>query len=125
MPRNGQKQGKGKPDEVYTVEIYRNMRTGIAISEKWTKDGLVHRIDGPAMITRDPETGSIIEEFWMINNQPPREDCPACASRDPLTGRVKRSSWFINGHKGPPSRQPRRGTKADSRDHAGPKGPTG
>jgi hypothetical protein len=118
-------QGKMQPDEVYVVKIHRDSRTGVAVSEKWLKEGLVHRVDGPAMVTRDAETGAVIAEFWMRNNQPHREDGPATASRDPVTGRIKRSAWFINGQRVPAPRRPQRTAKASLRQESTRKGPTG
>lgn len=96
------------PNEVYTVEIHRNPRTGVAQIEKWLKGGQVHRVDGPALIVRDRETGAVTQELWMRNGELHREDGPASLTRDLLTGRIKYSTWHINGRKVPaPSRSRR------------------
>ena len=125
MARSGKNQGRNGPDEIYMVEIFRHSRTGVAVCERWKKDGLVHRVDGPAMITRDAETGAIIEEFWMRNNKPHRDNGPATLSRDPVTGHIKHSSWFINGQKVPAPRRSKSTGESHAKELHSPKGPSG
>jgi|HubBroStandDraft_2_1064218.scaffolds.fasta_scaffold469989_2 hypothetical protein len=40
-------------EEVYTVSLLRDTKTGVAVMESWKNErGLLHRIGGPAWITR-------------------------------------------------------------------------
>src|ERR1700734_1354236 len=84
-------------EEAFKVEILRDTRTGMAVCEKWTKDGRLHREDGPAVIDRDGVTGIITREVWMRDNERHREDGPAVISRKASTGQIHRSAWFRNG----------------------------
>lgn len=100
----GRSQGKSKPDEIYSVQIFRNDKTGVAVLEIWEREGKRDRADGPTTIVRDAESGAVIEEAWTRNNKLHREDGPATLSRDPVTGKIKRSAWFINGQRVPTPR---------------------
>jgi hypothetical protein len=92
------------PNEVYTVEIFRDSRTGVVHSESWEMNGKRHRVGGPAHIERDRETGAVTHEGWFMNGKLHREDGPASLRRDPLTGRITRSWWCVNGERVPTPR---------------------
>jgi hypothetical protein len=86
-------------EEVYTVEILRDTDTGVAVSERWAKEGCgTHREDGPAMIIRDSETGAVRSEFWARNNAFDRANGPAIIKRDPKTGIVTEERWMRNNN---------------------------
>jgi hypothetical protein len=98
--------------EIYTVRIRRDVGSGVAVLEDWSKDSegkVLHREDGPASIERDAATGNVIREGWYNNNVLERESGPAVIRRDATTGRVTYSVWYKNGEKiAPPHRPVRR-----------------
>jgi hypothetical protein len=108
-------------DEIYTVEIRRDTRTGVAVGETWMRDGQIHREDGPAMIERDSDTGNVIRESWIRHDQHHREGGPAVISRKADTGRIYRSRWYLNGKNVKPPRTPRR--PLQGRNTASPSAP--
>src|ERR1700760_2897730 len=58
-------------------------RNGIVVEEKFYKDGKLHRLDGPAVISRDPYNGAITVEEWYRDGSLHREDGPARVQRNP------------------------------------------
>src|SRR5665213_3039056 len=90
------------PTEVYTVEVFRDPRTGIVYNESWFVNGKRHQVGAPAHIERDRENGAVTHEGWFIEDKLHREDGPASLRQDPVTGRITRSWWFIRGEKTSP-----------------------
>jgi hypothetical protein len=109
----------GDGDEIYRVEISRSS-TGIAIHERWTMDGKLHRLDGPAMITRSPVSGTVTEEGWFRHGKLHRDDGAAYIKRKPDTERVYYSVWYQHGKHIVP---PRRGTPRLTKDRPSGPGP--
>ena len=102
--------------EVYSVEIYRSSRTGVAVLESWyDANHYPHRIDGPAKIARHPDTGIVTHELWVRNNQPHRDEGPASIQRDPTTGNVISEEWYRNGKKVAKPRAPQRTEQRSTR----------
>jgi hypothetical protein len=92
----------GKPDdsaeENYTVQIWRDTKTGVVIREDWRDaDGRPHRIGGPSLFERDPETQVLTHESWNRNGLTHRDDGPSVINRDSKTGRTTYSAWYQNG----------------------------
>jgi hypothetical protein len=51
--------------EVYTVVIMREPDNGVAWKEEWfDAEGLLHRVNGPALIERNVRTGRPVREEW-------------------------------------------------------------
>ena len=111
--------------EVYSVEIRRDPLSGVAVSEKWCKEGKSHREDGPAQITRDASTGTVVREAWIRNNKYHRTDGPAIILRHPTTEHVYFSAWYRNDEKISPPGRPQRGMRASARDRSASTGPKG
>lgn len=55
--------------ENYEVQIDRDSVTGVARGEFWYKNGVQHRIDGPALINRDAVTGKTISSQWFLEGK--------------------------------------------------------
>lgn len=111
--------------EVYTVEIVRDTRNGVALVENWIRDNKAHREGGPAQIERDAATGVVTREAWMRNNEYDRENGPAVILRKAATGHVYSSAWFTNGKKirpPRPQRKPVRVARAEPSSGLGPGG---
>jgi len=99
-------------DEVYTVRIRRDAKTGVAIYETWNNtEGLHHRVDGPADIERDPVTAVITKEVWIRNGNADREDGPAIIRRNAKTGAVTYSAWYRSSEKIAPPKRAHSGSK--------------
>ena len=104
----------------YEVEFFSN---GNLKSEKWLKDGQLHREDGPAQIehsrdgtvwsetwytqgernrldgpavTEYHDNGRVNIEMWYVQNERHREDGPAYIGRSEETGQITEESWFLN-----------------------------
>jgi hypothetical protein len=107
-------------EEIYTVTVRRDLRTGIVISESWVMNGKAHREDGPAQIRRDPATGIVTREAWIRNNQYDREDGPAVILRKAETGHIYYSAWFRNHIKIKAPRPPLRRKLAAAQSPSGP-----
>jgi hypothetical protein len=93
-------------EEVYTVTVYTDVRTGVVVSETWEMDGKQHREGAPSSIERDADTGIITNERWMKNGKTDRADGPAVIARTPA-GRVFYSAWFQNDERIAPPKRPR------------------
>jgi hypothetical protein len=113
------KEGGKYSEEVYAVTIIRDVASGVAVIEEWTKDGKPHRVDGPAFISRNAVTGGVTKEAWVRNNKHHREDGPAVIARKADTGRIIRSEWYLNGEKVSPPKPSRPRPKGHSRPRAG------
>jgi len=92
-----------KPDdateEIYTVKIWRDTRTGVVIMEDWRDArGRPHRIDGPSLIERDPDSKVLTHESWNKDGTSHRDDGPSVTKRDSKTGRSTFSAHYINGN---------------------------
>lgn len=94
--------------EFYAVRIRRDRLSGIAVYEEWTKDGVPHRLDGPAQISRDRNTGNVVRECWLRNGQIHRDDGPSVILRNATTGHIYSSEWFRRGEKTAAPRRPQR-----------------
>ena len=57
----------------YTIETLVDPNTGFVFSEIYLRNGVLHREDGPARITRNTDEGRIIEE-WYYDGKRHRED---------------------------------------------------
>ena len=100
----------GYDEEVCTVTVWRDKKTGVVILEDWhDSNRQSHRFDGPAFVERDPSTGIVTKESWYQHGKYHREGAPAVINRDPKTGRIFWSEWYHNGEKIPnPKRAPAR-----------------
>lgn len=68
---------------------------GICVRETWTKDNVVHRINAPSVISRDPETMNIIQEEWYLDGVRHRGgDKPAKTFKNDT---VTTLEWFEGG----------------------------
>jgi hypothetical protein len=57
--------------------IERNPKTGVATCEEWWLEGKLHRTDDSADIERDPTTNVVIREEWCLNGDWQRKDMPS------------------------------------------------
>jgi hypothetical protein len=58
--------------EIYTVEIFRHVPSGIAAREEWKNEkGQFHRPpqDGPAVIGRLISNGRLVEQTYIVNGE--------------------------------------------------------
>lgn len=58
--------------EIYTVEIFRHVPSGIAVHEEWKNErGIDHRPpqDGPAVIRRLASNGRLIEQTYVVDGK--------------------------------------------------------
>jgi hypothetical protein len=69
----------------------------ITVNEKSYIRSLVHRVDGPALITYYP-SGKICRKEWFRNWRWHRVDGPAYIEYD-IDGEILRESWFLNGRR--------------------------
>jgi hypothetical protein len=85
---------QNRQKEIYTVEIDRDLTTGIAVMETWSNEkGELHRpiVDGPAMIVRDAATGHVVDgqtAFFQYNSE-----------IDPQSGEILRTIRPLRKHK--------------------------
>ena len=87
--------------------IERDPATDTVICEEWWSDGTLHRVDGPAVIERDPATGIVTREDWWNDGSLHRTDGPAIIERDPATGIVTCEEWWREGDEiAPPAAEP-------------------
>lgn len=108
---------------IVIIDEHDNGNFGDCIRETWTKDGVVHRVDAPAVIYRSIETDRIIQEEWYhhgllhrIGDKPARiyqnqsinilewfEDGAAHRIGKPAIyetnarGEISREEWFVYG----------------------------
>lgn len=67
------------------------------------KDGKWDRVDGPAVVRRDPVTRTVTREKWYKDDKLDRADGPAFIERDPATNTVTREEWWKDGEQIAPS----------------------
>lgn len=93
------------------------------VVEIWKKDGVLHRVGGPAITRYDEDTGEVTTrewyengkrhregapafiqkhcgfnvEIWYKNGQEHRENAPALVDRSTETGLVVNEQWYVNG----------------------------
>jgi hypothetical protein len=67
------------------MNIYQKIRGSNDSCWCWTRNGLLHREDGPAIIDNNGD------KFWMINDKPHRLDGPAAEFAD------GGQEWFVDG----------------------------
>ena len=86
-------------EERYRVHILRSPITGTAVEERWeTSDGALHRIDGPALTTRDPDTETVISEHFFRDGMHHRDNGePAYLEFDNHTGVCVYRAFFEDG----------------------------
>jgi hypothetical protein len=109
--------------EAYTVEKVYDETTGIIIREDWWNSEIKrsenwHRLDGPAVINRDPTTGIVTHEEWWKNGVPHRADGPAFIYRNPATGKITRQIWYCEGEWIPYRQRPHSPSRPGTAAHA-------
>lgn len=89
----------GLKDEHYRVQILRCPRSGIAAEERWeTPDGRLHRLDGPALVTRDRVSGQTTSLLFLKNGEYHRSDGePAHLEFDERSGVCVFRAFFVDG----------------------------
>ncbi len=81
--------------------IFRDPLTNVVTKEVWNKAGVTDRTGGPAFIIRNAKTGIVTHEEWWRNGERDRGDGPADVKRDAKTGRVISEEWWKDGLKIP------------------------
>lgn len=87
-------------EENYRVKILRVPESGIVSEERWeTSEGALHRVGGPALVTRDPQTGHInSSHFFKRDLHHSDGGNPAYLEFDPETGACIYKAYFVDGH---------------------------
>jgi antitoxin component YwqK of YwqJK toxin-antitoxin module len=82
----------------YQVVVEVDEETGNPVLETWTKDGVVHRENGPAIIMFDHYSRHKVEERWMRNGEVHRDgDKPAWCHYDLNSGNLDSISYYKRG----------------------------
>jgi hypothetical protein len=81
--------------------------TGTVTFEEWSKNNILDRADGPALIRRYAATGIVTREEWWKDGKRDRADGPAYVERDAATGKVAYEEWWKDGKKFEPSAEVR------------------
>jgi hypothetical protein len=79
--------------------IERDPATGTVTHEEWCRDDRLHREGEPAVVTRDPATGVVTYEAWHWHGALHREGGPAVTERNPVTGATLVELWYVANRK--------------------------
>ena len=74
------------------VPTFIDVRDGTVVM-RWYKNGMLHRENGPAMITKNSDKTTL--ESWYINGQLHRNDAPAIIHTND-NGEVMAEIWYKN-----------------------------
>lgn len=98
--------GEQDMTNVYKIVDY-DLETGNPIEERYFKDGVLHRDDGPARVIRESMSGMVSEEFWLQNGMLHRDnEFPAhtvwnMSSLSPFhhVGDKESEGYYVHGEK--------------------------
>ena len=65
--------------------------------EAWTKEGMLHHEDGPAVLVRDRKTGDILLEQYWNQGELHRDDAPAVIQYCPVARGIKLEQYWVHG----------------------------
>lgn len=89
----------GLKDENYKVRILRCPESGVVCSEEWeTAGGVLHRLDGPAVVRRSPVSGLVTHIGYWVEGRAHRSDGePAIEEFNGETGASVWRAFSVNG----------------------------